>query len=282
MPLDARSPQFDGHAYGQVYGNDDGEAVFWMDDHSVGTPPDGDESPATVDQLVADIKMFIADGLTSMDQLHESLLTHGWTNEGALRYDVQSGIFLQDARYLAEMSQVTHEAREHILAAAGGRHPSDTASEWTAWVDVTLKRRACLLGARTLALAAVEALVNEMLKARYPDEYGEWELNRRWGFKRKLDELLKLRLGDGTPMPEWYAPLLEHSRHRNDTMHHKPGWVRDRSPENSVAAEGAMTTVSLDETMAAVDAAIEGLFSLFGVPVPPTHQPGWLTLIRRA
>ena len=231
------------------------------------------EDLTAFEQLLDDIRLNVRP--PNMAVAHDAILSAGWEERGSLKYEVQSGLLLIEAAALAEMADELWREREGILAEAGGRHPEVDSEVWAQWVTVTSRRNAMVRGSRALALAAVEALVNELLAAQNPDEYAEWETNRRMGFRQKLVNLLELRGADPDDLP-WFDALDTQVQLRNSMIHHRPGWTIDDSDEHSVAPSDDMTQESLTETIEVVHQAIGGLFALYGVETPETHRPEWL------
>jgi hypothetical protein len=206
---------------------------------------------------------------------HDAIVSAGWEDRGMRKYVLQSGLLLVDAAALAEMADELWREREEILAEADGRHPEVGSPVWAQWVTITSRRDATVRGARALALAAVEALVNELLAAQHPSEYADWEIKRRKGFRYKLVNLLELHGTDPDDV-SWFEALEKHRQLRNRMIHHRPGWTVDDSDQHSVAPSDDMTQERLTETLEVVHQAIGGLFALYGVPTPDTHRPDWL------
>jgi hypothetical protein len=206
---------------------------------------------------------------------NDVILSAGWEDRGTLNYRVQSGILLADSAALAEMADELQHEREEMLAEAGGRHPEVGSDVWPQWVKVTTLRSAAVRGSRALALAAVEALVNELLAAQHPDEYESWEIKQRRGFRPKLAGLLGLHGADPDDVL-WFKALDTHSQLRNTMIHHRPEWVVDHRDNHSVAPDDDMTQERLIETLEVVHEAIDGLFAPYGVRTPDTHRPDFL------
>lgn len=278
MVLDARFPHFPDHGYGYVYGRGDASIVVWADDKSIeavrdsgATDADCDDFAALLDSLRDSPRTF-----PTWAAVHDEILTHGWEDRGSLRYDVQSGILIQDALVLASMANEFWAERGRLLAESGGRHPQEGSEAWTLWVRAQHRRNATARGARALALSAVEALVNELLAAQYPDEYHKWEiLGRKRSFWKKLRGLLQLKGLEGQE-PDWFHELEEHSGLRDAMLHHRPEWMHDVRDADSVEPEVDMTPERLHGTLTAAQRAIAGLFALFGAPVPETHRTDWI------
>lgn len=129
-------------------------------------------------------------------------------------------------------------------------------------------------------MAAIEALVNELLAAQHPEEYAEWEIRRRKGLRQKLVDLLALH-GEVASDVQWFEELDSHLQLRNTMIHHRPKWVIDDRDERSVAPTDGMTQELLDETLGAVFRAVDGLFALYRTETPKTHRRDWLSRIAR-
>ncbi len=276
MPIDDRFPMYPGRAMGFLFGRGPSTVVLWADDYTVEESPLASSTPEDVEafvQLLDDIRQRVRP--PNMAVTHDAILSAGWEDRGTLKYEVRSGLLLVDAAALAEMADEMWHEREGMLADAGGRHPEIGSEVWPQWVDVTARRNATVRGSRALALAAVEALVNELLAAQHPDEYAAWEIKKRMGFRQKLVKLLGLHGVDPDDV-SWFEALDTHAQLRNSMIHHRPGWIVDESDKHSVAPNENMTQESLTETLEVVHHAIGGLFALFGAQTPDTHRPEWL------
>jgi hypothetical protein len=275
MPLDDRFPHYPGRALGYLYGCGSSTVLLWADDHTVEQYAEGSAGPedlAAFEQLLDGIRQARP---PNMAVAHDAILAAGWEYRGTLEYRLQSGLHLVDAAALAEISDELWSERETILAQSNGRHPEMGSEAWPSWITVTARRNAAVRGARAMALAAVEALVNELLAAQHPDEYADWETKKRMGFRQKLLNLVRLHGVDPDSLP-WFTELEKHSGLRNRMLHHQPEWIVDGSDEESVAPTEDMTQELLAETLAVAHRAVDGLFALYGVPTPETHRPGWL------
>lgn len=278
MVLDGRFPHFSDHGYGYVYGRGDADIVIWADDKSIETVEGSGATEADIDDFAALLNSLRHSPQTfpTWADVHDEILTNGWEDRGVLRYDVQSGILLQDAIVLATMADEFWAERGRLLTESGGRHPREGSEAWARWVHVQHRRNATARGARALALAAVEALVNELLAARYPEKYDRWEIQgRKRSFWKKLRGLLQLKGLEGHE-PDWFHELEQHAGLRDAMLHHRPEWIRDVRDDDSVAPDADMTPERLHETLAAVQRAVAGLFTLFGAPVPDTHRTDWI------
>lgn len=261
---------------GPLYGRGPSTVVLWADDRTVEASP---LAPATTEdlddfrQLLDDIQRRVRP--RNLAVLHDEILAAGWDDQGTLRYGVQSGVLLFNAAALAEFAEELWQEREVILQDAGGRHPDSGTEIWPRWVTVTAQRSAAVRGARALALAAVEALLNELLAAQHPNEYESWEIKKYMGFRPKIMKLLELHdmVLDDVP---WFEALDTHAKLRNSMIHHRPGWIVDDNDDLSVAPNDDMTQESLAETLEVVHDAIGGLFALYGAATPDTHRPDWL------
>ena len=276
MPLADRFPMYPGRAAGLLFGRGVSTVVLWADDYTVEEPPLASATPEDLEafeQLLDDLRQHPR--LPNLAAVHDAILSAGWEDRGMLKYKVLSGLLLVDAAALAEMADEMWREREEMLADAGGRHPEAESEVWAQWVAVTARRNASVRGSRALALAAVEALLNELLAAQHPDEYASWEIKKRLGFRRKLVKLLGLH--DVNPDGlSWFEALDAHASLRNSMIHHRPSWIVDDSDEHSVAPNDDMTQESLAETLEVVHGAIAGLFALYEVQTPATHRPEWL------
>jgi hypothetical protein len=278
LVLDDRFPHFPDHGLGYVYRRGDADVVVWADDKSIEAAVGGIATEADVNDFAAllDSLEHSPLALATWADVHRQVLTNGWESRGALRYNVQSGILLQDALMLAAMADEYWEERGRLLTAAGGRHPSEGSPAWSRWVHVQHRRNATARGARALALAAVEALVNELLAARYPEHYDLWEVQgKKRSFWKKLRGLLRLREVESHEL-SWFQDLEEHVELRDSMLHHRPVWMRDVRSRDSVTPDVSMTPERLHETLSAVHGAVAGLFALFGAPVPHTHRTDWV------
>lgn len=276
MPIDGRFPIYPGRAWGFLYGRGPSTVVLWADDRTVEESPVDSSTPEDLDafeQLLGDIRLRVRP--RNMAVAHDAILSAGWEVRGTLKYEVQSGLLLVDAGALAEMAGELWREREEILADADGRHPDIGSEVWAQFVTVTTRRNAAVRGSRALALAAVEALVNELLAAQHPDEYAAWETQQRKGFRQKLVNLLGLHGADPDDL-SWFDALDRHVQLRNSMIHHRPGWIVDVSDEHSVAPNDDMTQERLTETLEVVHQAICGLFAFYGAQTPETHRPEWL------
>ncbi len=275
MPLDGRFPTYRGHALGYLYGRGPSTVVLWADDRTVEESPKGSSAQDDLEAFEQLLESISQTRPPNMAVAHDAILSAGWAYRGTLEYKIQSGILLVDAAALADIAHELWCEREEILAQSHGRHPEIGADAWPRWITVTTRRNSAVLGARTLALAAVEALLNELLAAQHPGEYADWETRRRMGFRPKLLNLVQLHGADPGNLP-WCSELEMHSEMRNSTLHHRPEWIVDASDEHSVAPSEDMTQERLAETLEVVHRAIDGLFALYGVPTPETHRRGWL------
>lgn len=276
MPLDGRFPHFPGRALGFLYGRGSSTVVLWVDDYTVEEYPGGSATPEDLDafnDLLDDLRARVRP--SNMAVANDAILAAGWEDRGTLKYRVQSGILLADSAALAELADELQHEREEMLADSGGRHPETGSDAWPQWVRVTTLRGATVRGSRALALAAVEALVNELLAAQHPDEYEVWEMKQRKGFRPKLVGLLNLHGADPAET-SWFKALDRHSQLRNSMIHHRPEWVVDHRDDQSVAPDDDMTIELLIETLDVVHEAVNGLFSLYGARTPDTHRPEWL------
>lgn len=276
MPLDGRFPMFPGRALGFLYGRGSSTVVLWADDYTFEEYPEGSATPEDLDafdELLNDIRIRVRP--SNMAGANDAILSAGWEDRGTLKYNVQSGILLADAAALAELADELQHEREEMLTRAGGRHPATGSDDWPQWVKVTTLRSATVRGSRALALAAVEALVNELLAAQHPDEYESWELEQRKGFRPKVVGLLGLH-GANPDDVLWFEALDAHSQLRNSMIHHRPEWVVDHRDNHSVAPDDDMTQERLIETLEVVHEAVDGLFALYGARTPDTHRPEWL------
>jgi hypothetical protein len=250
--------------------------VLWADDYTVEEYPEGSATPEDLDafnDLLDDIRARVRP--SNMAAANDAILAAGWEDQGTLKYKVQSGILLADSAALAELADELQHEREEMLAKAGGRHPEIGSDVWAQWVRVTTLRGATVRGSRALALAAVEALVNELLAAQHPDEYETWEIKQRKGFRPKLVGLLGLHGADPEDL-SWFKALDRHSQLRNSMIHHRPEWVVDHRDDHSVAPDDDMTQDLLIETLEVVHEAIDGMFALYDARTPDTHRPEWL------
>lgn len=278
MVLNGRFPHFPAHGYGFIYGRGDTEIVVWADDKAIEVVEGSGASDADVNDFATllDSLRESAQTFPTWAAVHDEILASGWEDRGVLRYDVQSGLLIQDALVLASMADELWSERGRLLAESGGRHPPKGSEAWPRWVHVQHRRNATARGARALALAAVEALVNELLAAQYPKEYDRWEIQgRKRSFWKKVRGLLRLKGLDGRE-PHWFHELEQHSGLRDAMLHHRPEWVRDVRDDDSVEPDVDMTPERLHETVAAVQRTVEGLFALFDAPVPDTHRADWI------
>lgn len=279
MVLNGRFPHFGDHGLGYVYARNGSEVVVWADDKEVAAARGSDVSEADLADFKELLDSLRGHGFENWGQVHEQILAHGWEDRGTERYDVQSGLLLGDAFALATMADQLWAERRQILERAGGRHPQEGSKDWARWADVTVQRNSAARGARTLALASVEALVNELLAARHPQQYDSWELEgKKRGFWKKLRGLLRLRGVDEDP--RWLGELAAHGELRDNMLHHRPEWVRDVRHQESVDPSIDLTQERLHETLAAVQQAVAELFALYGATVPTTHRPGWTKVSR--
>lgn len=276
MPLDSRFPHYPGRALGFLYGRGSSTVVIWAGGATVEASPMASSAPEDLESFKRLIGRIRRDTKpANMAEAHDAILAAGWEYRGTLEYKVQSGLLLTDSSALAEIANEMWLERRAILAAAGGRHPEMNSEDWARWVAVTTRRNAAIRGARALALAAVEALVNELLAAQHPDEFADWETEKRMGFVQKLKKLLQLHGANPDDVP-WLKALLAQAQLRNNLIHHRPEWIVDDSDDQSVEPNDDLTQESLAETLEAVHQAIRGLFALYGVPTPDTHRSEWL------
>ncbi len=276
MPLNGRFPMYPGRAAGFLYGRGSSTLVVWTDDQTVEEPPDFSATQDDLDafvRLLDDIRARIAP--RSWADAHDAILEAGWEDRGMLQYDIRSGHLLVDTAALAEMAEKLWDERERILLESGGRQPEMGSPVWSRWVEVTVRRNAAVRGARALGIAAVEALINELLAVQHPGEYADLEMRRRAGFRSKLAKLLELQDLDLDDVA-WFGELEAHADLRNSMIHHRPSWVVDHRDSDSVAPDDDMTQECLMETLEVVHHAVVGLFGLYGTMPPDTHRPGWL------
>jgi hypothetical protein len=279
MVLSERYPIFPKHGLGFIYGRDESEIVVWAEDKSFEAPPGKQASEADLADFAGLLDSLRGLGLPNWQAVHQEILNRGWEDRGWLRYEIQSGQLFVDALVLAEIADGLWAERTKMFEVEGGTHPEVGSELWPRWVTVTTRRHATARGARVLSLAAVEALVNELLAARFPEQYDEWEIKgTKRSFWKKLRGLLELK-DVADPEPEWFRELAEHGGLRDRTLHHQPRWIRDVRNEDSVDPDHNMTQERLHATLTAVEHAIVGLFGLFDAEVPVTHRRDWVTRI---
>lgn len=159
--------------------------MLWADDHTVEESPEGSSTPEDLEafeQLLDAIRKDIRP--PNMAVAHDAILSAGWEDRGSLKYEVQSGLLLVDAAALADLAEELWQECEEILARFDHRHPELGSAAWPLWITVTARRSAAVRGARALALAAVESLVNELLAAQHPNEYTSGNSRSEWGSAR--------------------------------------------------------------------------------------------------
>lgn len=279
MVLDARFPHLPEHALGFVYGRGQSEIVVWADDKSIQARPEGEASEADLAEFTELLDSLRGRGLSTWAAAHRRILAGGWEDRGMLRYNAQSALLLQDAVALGTMADEMWVERMGILDQSRGRPPEEGSDGWGRWVLVTARRTAAARGARALALASVEALINELLAARHPGHYEEWEVQgRKRSFWKKLRGLLELKAA-GDAIPDWFQELADHAELRDAMLHHRPEWILDDRDDESVEPDLDMTQERLHETLTAVGDAIAGLFALYGAEAPETHRSDWVSRI---
>lgn len=258
------------HAMGYLYCKGASTVVIWADDKSHEAAPDSEATPKALEEFGSLVALARELRLPNMLRLHELLLSAGWNEVGIYRFDFRSGSLYQDALTQARLAASAYAERMVLLDAHGGRHPPLDSPDWETWVDCSGRWTATTNGARMLAIASVEALVNEILLVMHPEQYEQWE-GRRKPTVVKIDLLIEL-LGT-RPAPDWVAEFRVENGKRRALVHHKPGFVVDDRSYDSVETDGGMTPMGIGQTIATVERVIEGLFALYETPVPVTHRP---------
>lgn len=259
------------HSIGYLYSKGESAVVLWADDKSYEAAPDGEAEPMALEEFGTLLALAYEARLSNMLRVHELLLSAGWHDAGVYRFDFRSGNLYQNALTQARLAAEAYAARIALLEANGGRHPPLHTDAWDAWVDCTNRWSATANGARMLAIASVEALVNEILLVMHPEQYEQWEVSRRMPTVRKIDLLVGHHGIE--PPPDWVSDFRTENAIRRELVHHRPGFVLDDKPDDSVEPDTSVTPTGIGQTIAAVERVIEGLFDLYESPVPDTHQP---------
>lgn len=263
--------------FGAILKKGDAQFVVWMDDGSVDPAKEGSATEVELTELRGHVKTlnFINKSLglsLSFGQSIQTLKQLGYEDLGARRFDFSSGILYGYSRALAIMCREAHDSRELLLKSNDGQHPEMGSDDWPIWTSVTMTMGACATGSRMLGIAAIEALLNEILAVRFPDAYDELE-GKRSGWPAKAKKLYELL---GQTDPPWLHDLLEENILRKSIAHHKPVYVDDFTPGHSVEASPRTSAEGIEAFLQAVETAFEDIFGQFGLDVPVTHLPGFM------
>lgn len=259
------------HSLGYLYRKGESTVVIWADDKSYEVAPDSEATTTALEEFGTLLALAYQARLPNMLRVHELLLSAGWQDAGTYRFDFRSGNLYQNALTQARLAANAYAERTALLDAHNGRHPPLHTDAWDAWVDCSGRWSATANGARMLAIASVEALVNEILLVMHPDHYDQWEVRGRKPTVKKIDLLIDLHGID--PPPRWVDDFRSENDLRRELVHHKPGFIVDDKPEDSVEPDVSITPTGIGQTVAAVERVMTGLFDLYGSEVPDTHQP---------
>ncbi len=214
------------HHWGVVLGKEGSRFVLWVADLCVDAASPGSASEQEVETLHVLARSLRDTGAApNAARLLKQLEIIGYREVAERRYDFQSGSLYQHASALANLALQAGARRKQLLDDHQGRHPPLTHPDWAEWEDVATTMNATVMGGWVLGVAAVEALVNEILSQRFPDDYEAMELQRRRGFAAKLRRLCE-RL-DLDPGQEWVTRIVEAHSSRSDLVHHKPRYLED-------------------------------------------------------
>jgi hypothetical protein len=121
-----------------------------------------------------------------------------------------------------------------------------------------------------MAVASVEAFVNEVLSLNAPDALKRCR-EEHTGMEGRLKELCSLLGLDAGAL--WFGQLVGDIRARNRMVHHAPRYVdTDMSDAQSVALTGDRNPKAAVRTLRAVDELFRQAFEARGERVLPTHQ----------
>lgn len=263
--------------FGAILKKGEAQMVLWMDDGSVEPAFEGSASTEDVEQLQekADTLTFLPEmlGLSiTFGRRVEALGRLGYEDVGSRRFDFSSGIFYGYSRRLARLCRSAHDERQAILERHAGQHPDIGSEDWEPWTQATMTMGACATGARLLAIASVEALLNEILAEKFPDEYSILE-NKRVGWPGKAERLHDLM---NHPEPNSIEELRKENALRRSIAHHKPVYVDDFSPGHSVEASPRTSCDGMDRLLETVDQVFVDTFGMFDIEVPQTHRQGFM------
>lgn len=122
--------------------------------------------------------------------------------------------------------------------------------------------------------------MNEVLYVKYPRIYAEYEAKGaaargtpHASVPDKLARLLK-QLGVSRKT-EWYRCIHDNAPIRRGIEHHKldPPFTEPADDLESVAFEDGHSPKDVQSFLDAVRAAFQAVHDVYGVPLPPTHQP---------
>src|SRR5205823_3198948 len=173
-------------------------------------------------------------GVSNPARMAERIHERGYDEVTDIRFNWMSGNLYQDAVRLADLCREAGDERAGILARNGGKHPHENSLDWPRWIDRTLTMNACAVGARMIAAASVEALVNEILTVRFHDSFltleGETSTKKgkrpsRAGFPARLKKLAELAGFDHEA--EWAQSLARERDTRHGLAHAKASYVYD-------------------------------------------------------
>ncbi len=269
---EARFPFLPYHSWGQLLKRDGQLLLFWDQDGTIEPASSGAATHEAVLELTQHVQALIRAGVRHPARIVDALVESGYEWIGSRRYDFRSGMHYNRAQRLAELARRAADERTGIMARHGGGHPPLDHPDWNRWEEIGWTVGATAAGARVLALASVEALINEILALRFPADYQKMTKGRsKKPFEGKLKGLCSLLNIDRTS--EWIGALAKEQDSRTGIVHHKPVYVDDMRPASSVELSGSDRPEAAEQLLRYVDGCFAAIFQAFGAPVPPTHQP---------
>jgi hypothetical protein len=267
------------HLLGIVFRNDADYMIMWIEDASVEAVPSG-ATDAAVSELQALTTSLRHAGVRNVAQMIERVAESGYQEVSEVRFNWMSGTLFQESVRLAEMCREAADERAEILARNVGKHPPQGSTDWPRWIDRTITMNSCAKGSRMLAAASVDALVNEILSVRFPEDFKELEgglptkkgrKTPRVGFPGRLKRLAALTGFDA--QSPWAKSLHGERDKRHGIAHHRAAYIYDFKDPDSVEPSEDTNPEGVEEMIGTVYQAFISIFGAFRLRVPPTHQP---------
>jgi hypothetical protein len=212
-------------------------------------------------------------------RLRSTFEAEGFRLVGERRCPFQSGTLFQQATLLLEVAKRANSTRDALLEASGGREPSGF-DQWVQWYEATTSVGAACSGSRVLALAAVEAFVNEILTNQHP------EVARKLkgaGLITKLRTLCELRQIATDVL--WLRTLTDAQKSRSEELVHFKPTCQDAADLDVLPLATSDHPADVERLIAAIQAMHKAVFGSYGLPVFPTHltwrqsaEANWIAL----
>lgn len=163
-----RFPFVPDHAWGTFLEKDGSKMVVWWNDHAVECAFAGSASDVAVKELEAALGAVEQGPQRSVADVFRDLEAKGYRQTGDRQFTFMSGSLYQYADLLAKAGTNAAMTRAEILSKHRGQAPVGT-DDWGRWMSSTMTASSCAYGARIMAVASVEAFVNEVLSLNAPE-----------------------------------------------------------------------------------------------------------------